>query len=70
MGRGDFSRPDFGRLKPPPTPDERTENKFYYFCEAQYLNSYAIYYQLEYTYFADTGQARLEEIVGDTGGNF
>lgn len=36
MGRGDFSRPDFGRLKPP-IPKTDVLKKFHYFCDAQYL---------------------------------
>ena len=33
MGRGDFSRPYLGRLKPP-LPETKAQKKVHYFCEA------------------------------------
>jgi len=35
MGRGDFSRPYLGRLKPP-LPETKAKKKFHYVCEAHY----------------------------------
>jgi hypothetical protein len=42
MSRGDFSRPDFGRLKPPLPKANTPINKFHYFCEAQYFTSFTL----------------------------
>jgi len=39
MGRGDFSRPHLGRLKPP-LPETKAPKRFHYFCEAHYLYAF------------------------------